>query len=348
MSTRDFGSLRLRPPPPPPRRTSSSRDTSPDSGLSVSSTSSHPSTTSLDVALATEQSSRESDPMTAFSQDAQTDESQLLEDICSSLDSSTLTVLSLPAVTSKVEKLRANSHSLNNLKVKGVTKPAPKKPPIPVRRDSLRRERKTLHSAKLFIPLRFSFHSEDVFPPPPPYTNCPKTYPTKELFGLQSPVPEYKPHKEDLKLEPPSNMPRNATPQSKKSEGAFFSKLFSSKPQSEPLRTSLDNASSGVLEEKKVASKQELFANKKPVIAKKPTLDRRSMDSERASSRLVSRSQSLYCAPRPQISLPSPRQQRLSVSGAGGRDKENVDLAIEAGGRAQMVRRAPPPPPRRQ
>jgi len=290
--------------------------------------------------------------MTAFSQEAQTDESQLLEDICSSLDSSTLTVLSLPAVTSKVEKLRTNSHSLNNLKVKGVTKPAPKKPPIPVRRESLRRERKTLDSAKLFIPLRFSFRSEDMFPPPPPFTNCPKTFPTKELFGLQSPIPEYKPHKEDLKVEPPSNMTIKTKPRSIKSEGAFFSKLFSSKPQphSEPLRTSLSNASSGVLEEKKAASKQELFANKKPVIAKKPTLDRRSMESEseRSSSRPVSRSQSLYCAPRPLIRIPAPRQQRLSVSGAGGRDKENVDLEMEAGGRAQVVRRAPPPPPRRQ
>ena len=235
MSSRDYGTLRLRPPPPPPRRTSSSRDTSPDSGLSVSSTSSHPSTTSLDVALSTDQCTRESDPMTAFSQDAPTDESQLLEDICSSLDSSTLTVLSLPAVTSKVVKLRTNSHSLNNLKVRGVTKPAPKKPPIPVRRDSLRRERKTLNSAKLFIPQRFSFRSEDVFPPPPPFTNCPKTYPTKELFGVQSPVLEYKPHiKEDLR--------------SRKSEGAFFSKIFSSKPQSEPLRTSLSNARYEVLE----------------------------------------------------------------------------------------------------
>ena len=106
--------------------------------------------------------------------------------------------------------------------------------------------------------------------------------------------------------------------------------------------------SSGVLEEKKAASKQGLFANKKPVIAKKPTLDRRSMESERSSSRPVSRSHSLYCAPRPLIRIPAPRQQRLSVSGAGGRDKENVDLEMEAGGRAQVVRRAPPPPPRRQ
>ena len=224
MSSRDNGTYRLRPPPPPPRRTSSSRETSPDSGLSVSSTSSIPSTTSLEAASVTEQSH----------------DSQLLEDICSSLDSSTLTVLSLPAVNSKAEKLRTNSHSLNDLKVKEVNNLAPQKPPVPVRRDSLRLERRQSNRAKLED--RFSFHKEDVFPPPPPFTNCPKTFPTKELFGVQSPIPEYKPYEEENKVETPSNPIINAKPKSKKSDGTFFSKIFPSTSQSEPLQTTSSDA----------------------------------------------------------------------------------------------------------
>ena len=94
--------------------------------------------------------------------------------------------------------------------------------------------------------------------------------------------------------------------------------------------------SPGVLEANKAASNQELFANKKPVIAKKPTLNRRSMDSHMTGLRPVSRSHSMYCA------------HSTQVRRAGGRDKENVDLQMEAGGRAQVVRKAPPPPPRRQ
>ena len=253
MSFRDrHGTLRLRPPPPPPRRTSSSRDASPDSGLSLSSTSSHPSTTSLEAASSTEQrrgESAPSSPVPIFSQSARADESQLLEDICSSLDSTTLSVLSLPEVNSKVEKLRTNSVSLNDLKVKGVTKPpAPKRPPVPVRRESLRQERKSLNSAKFYIPLRFSFHSEDMFPLPPPFTNCEKTYPTKTLFGFKSPVPEYKQNDdEDLKVENPSNTTKNTTPGSRKLDGAFLSKIFPSNPRSEPLGTSLSNSRYEVL-----------------------------------------------------------------------------------------------------
>lgn len=101
--------------------------------------------------------------------------------------------------------------------------------------------------------------------------------------------------------------------------------------------------SSGVLEEKKAAPYSQL-ENKKPVIAKKPTLDRRSIsilpECDRPSSRLVSRSQSLYNATRPRI-------QSSTKSEAGGRDKENVNLEIKTGARAQVVRRAPPPPPAR-
>ena len=252
MSFRDrHGTLQLRPPPPPPRRTSSSRDVSPDSGLSLSSTSSHPSTTSLEAASSTEHrrgESAPSSPVPIFSQQAHNDESQLLEDICSSLDSTTLSVLSLPEINSKVEKLRTNSVSLNDLKVKGVPKPAPKRPPVPVRRESLRQERKSLNSAKFYIPLRFSFHSEDMFPLPPPFTNCEKTYPTKTLFGIKSPVPVYKQNDvEDLKVEPPSNTTRKTTPGSRKLDGGFLSKVFSSDPRSEPLRTSLSNARYEVL-----------------------------------------------------------------------------------------------------
>lgn len=325
MSSRDNGTCRLRPPPPPPRRTSSSRETSPDSGLSVSSTSSIPSTTSLEAASVTEQSH----------------DSQLLEDICSSLDSSTLTVLSLPAVNSKAEKLRTNSHSLNDLKVKEVNKLAPQKPPVPVRRDSLRLERRQSNRAKLED--RFSFHQEAVFPPPPPFTNCPKTFPTKELFGVQSPIPEYKPYEEENKVETLSNPIINAKPKSKKSDGTFFSKIFPSTSQSDPLQTTNSDARSGVLEEKKAAPYSKL-ETKKPVIAKKPTLERRSITSILPEcdrpSRLVSRSQSLYISPRPRI-------QSSTMSEAGGRDKENVNLEIKTGVRAQVVRRAPPPPPAR-
>ena len=234
MSSRDYGTYRLRPPPPPPRRTCSSRDTSPDSGLSVSSTYSIPST-SLEAASVTEQSHEESAPMTKPSYN----DSQLLEDICSSLDSSTLTVLSLPTVNSKADKLRTNSHSLNDLQVKEVNKLAPQKPPVPVRRDSLRLERRQSNRAKLED--RFSFRQEDVFPPPPPFTNCPKTFPTKELFGVQSPIPEYKPYQEEHKVETLSNQIINAKPKSKKSDGTFFSKIFPSIPQSEPLQITMSD-----------------------------------------------------------------------------------------------------------
>ena len=235
MTSKDYGNYRLRPPPPPPRRTSS-RDTSPDSGLSVSSTSSFPSTTSLEATSVTEQSYEECAVGASAPRNAGA--SQLLEDICSSLDSSTLTVLSLPAVSSKPEKLRTNSHSLNDLKVQRVTKPAPKKPPVPVRRDSLRLERRESTTVKLED--RFSFHSEDKFPPPHPFTNCPKTYPTKELFGIQSPIPEFKP--QELKRESPVKPTNNVKAELRKSEGPFFSKIFSSKPHAGSPRTSLSNA----------------------------------------------------------------------------------------------------------
>lgn len=339
MSTRNYGASRLRPPPPPPRRTSSSRDTSPDSGLSVSSSSasSLPSTSSLGAAPGTGQTQEETSQVALSTQNTEADYSQLLDDICSSLDSSTLTVLSLPAVTSKVEKLRTNSHSLNDLKVNElkVTKPDPNKPPVPVRRDSLRLERRK--SYRVLLEDRFSFRSEDAFPPPPPFTNCPKTFPTKELFGVRSPVPEYKSN-EEHEIEPLSKPTINEKTKSRKSDGASFSKIFASKLQSKPLRTSLGgNARCGVLEEKKDSLK-ELTENRKPVIAKKPTLDRSSLVPSSVS---VTRSQSLRAAPRPRI-----QAQRLSEAGAGGRDKENVSL--DTGGRVKVVRRAPPPPPRAQ
>jgi len=338
MSTRNYGTSRLRPPPPPPKRTSSSRDTSPDSGVSVSSASSFPSTSSLRAAPVTGQTQEESSQVASSTQNTEADYSQLLDDICSSLDSSTLTVLSLPAVTSKVEKLRTNSHSLNDLKVNKLreTKLDLNKPPVPVRRDSLRLERRK--SNRVMLEDRFSFRLEDYFPPPPPFTNCPKTFPTKELFGVRSPIPEYKTN-EEHEAGPFSKPTINEKTKSRKSDGAFFSKIFTSKLQSEPLRTSLGNASFGVLEEKK-DSQKELSENKKPVIAKKPTLDRSSV-SFVPGSVSVTRSQSLRAAPRPRIQV-----QRLSEAGARGRDKENVHL--ETGGRVQVVRRAPPPPPRAQ
>ena len=360
MSTRNYGTSRLRPPPPPPKRTSSSRDTSPDSGVSVSSASSFPSTSSLGAAPVTGQTQEEESSQVASStQNTEADYSQLLDDICSSLDSSTLTVLSLPAVTSKVEKLRTNSHSLNDLKVNKLkeTKLDLKKPPVPVRRDSLRLERRK--SNRVMLEDRFSFRLEDYFPPPPPFTNCPKTFPTKELFGVRSPIPEYKTY-EEHEIGPFSKPTITEKTKSRKSDGAFFSKIFTSKLQSEPLRTSLGNTrydkvvtlwqlawmtlrklfiSFGVLEEKKDSHK-ELSENKKPVIAKKPTLDRSSV-SFVPGSVSVTRSQSLRAAPRPRIQV-----QRLSEAGARGRDKENVHL--ETGGRVHVVRRAPPPPPRAQ
>lgn len=243
MSARNYGTSRLRPPPLPPKRTSSSRDTSPDSGLSVSSTSasSLPSTSSLGVAPVSGQTQEESSQVSSSTQNIEADYSQLLDDICSSLDSSTLTVLSLPAVTSKVEKLRTNSHSLNDLKVNELKmiKPDPKKPPVPVRRDSLRLERRK--SYRVMLEERFSFRSEDAFPPPPPFTNCPKTFPTKELFGVRSTIQEYKTN-EEHEIEPLSKATINEKTKSRKSDGAFFSKIFSSKLQSEPLRTSMGNA----------------------------------------------------------------------------------------------------------
>jgi len=227
-----------------------------------------------------------------------------------------------------------------------VTKPAPKKPPVPVRRESLRLERRESTTVKLED--RFLFHSEDKFPPPHPFTNCPKTYPTKELFGIQSPIPEFKP--QELKRESPVKPTNNVKAELRKSEGAFFSKIFSSKPHAGSPRTSLSNASPGVLEVKKIASKQELLPKRKPVIAKKPTLDRKSLlpDNDKQRTRPVSRSQSLYSAPRPEVRIQFPRMSEVGAGSRDLRDKENVELESGAGGRVKLVRRAPPPPPRSQ
>ena len=110
--------------------------------------------------------------------------------------------------------------------------------------------------------------------------------------------------------------------------------------------------SPGVLEVKKIASKQELLPNRKPVIAKKPTLDRKSLsllpDNDKPRTRPVSRSQSLYSAPRPEVRLQSPRMSEVGAVSRDLRDKENVELESGAGGRVKLVRRAPPPPPRSQ
>lgn len=234
MSSQGYGTYRRRPPPPPPR-VSSSRDPSPDSGMSVSSTSSTPSIT-VETTSVPEQCQNETSRVSQIN----SEESQLLDDICSSLDSSTLTVLSLPPLTSKVEKLRANSQSLNNLNVKSVTEPA-QKPPVPIRTDSLKLERRRSNKVKLED--RFSFRSVDVFPPPPPFTNCPKTYPTKELFGTHSPTPEYKPDIEKPRAKSSSAATGDLTPRSRNADGAFFTKLFSLKPQSGELRqTNIKNA----------------------------------------------------------------------------------------------------------
>ena len=81
--------------------------------------------------------------------------------------------ISTGRVTTQIPAIRLNDDKQHQQQ--------PPKPPV--RRESMRSDPR--HRTSISLEQRFQsrFHPPSSFPAPPPYENCPKTYPTKELFS---------------------------------------------------------------------------------------------------------------------------------------------------------------------
>ena len=237
-----------KPPPPPPRRHQESSAETPsnsqaqvptrknsceesssvDSGISTSSSSSSlPSTASLEITVNDHDAI---DYSRTFNSTAFDEDSPFLREISLALQNSSLaSVLSLPQESSaKDEEIELERTSTSLI----IPRKAAPKPPV--RRDSIRSEppRNRKSSSKYKLEERFAsqFHSYENLPSPPPFTNCQKTYPTKELFG------DGKKDEQDSQ-EVPKPEPEVSS-KSRRSENVF-SKMFSLKTSLTSRRTSV-------------------------------------------------------------------------------------------------------------
>ena len=199
------------------------RSSSPDSGLSLSS-SSLPSTTSLEA------DQDVSDAGKLLSSTRINEDSRDLSDLSFSLQNSSLSA-TLSAFRREEDRLSTSDPHPPTLNESGPPKIRKAAPKPPQRRDSLRSTRKNSIARNLEERFAGKFRPVSSFPPPPEFTNCPKTYPTKELFG----VAETEKTSETLNVAGggEEEVPRIHSRTSQSSTGggaAFFSRIFSLKP----------------------------------------------------------------------------------------------------------------------